>query len=830
MPYKSVSAVVISANSVANPTTLTPVLPTRATDDLLVAITSCRSNTATVATPSGWTIWPGFPKRSATASGGSIYVFYKQVVGGEGNPALVWTGVVTATSGDSSQAVIICLDNTNVSSPSDVTPPTAIDASASNPSIPTLTTTTPNCTVIGICMKVSDTAQNGTIANSFTERVDSHTTNGTGHNLYVAERLVASASTATGASTVTMSVGTAAQCLSVAIAVARRVPVTYFGIVNRPTTFGAVVAGDKTIAVRNFNGTTDRVSCAGTGAASFNGAHTIVGIVKLNALTADKGIVSFGNGATNLASLADASTNRIGYYTATELCVPSFSEGIVTGVWYIFAISKAAGTNFARFHVKPLGSGSWDHAAGGSSTIADKASVNTTVDFGRFVDNSGSQDCRIAAAALYTAELTDLAIESIQTTPSMQKLKDLGAVSLWNLNQASVATPVDDIIGAADQSSISGTTVVQDTVPGWDATTPTGGNTFFGASAMAVTFGEVTQASRKTFGVVARATTFGEVTQGVRKTFGVVARATTFGEVTQAVRKTFGQVAMPTSFGAVVQAVRKTFGVVARPTTFGEVTQGSRKTFSTTAMPVTFGAVVSGIRPAPTSFGVVAMATAFGSTTQAQRRTTSSSSMSTAFAATTQARRQTFGQVARPTTFSSTTQGRRQALGSVAVNTVFASTTQGSRKTFGVVARPITFTAVVDGRRLIPGIYGSVSANFAFGSTTQARRKTFSATALSLSVELATQGTRQTFGATSTSTLFGATTQGRLEAFSSSALPVTLTIATKGTVALPVPPITGIVVTQGPLLGAALSNGDQFNVAISTGTPIDVDTEAPVIS
>ena len=83
MPFKSISAVVASANNVANPTTLTPVLPTRATGDLLLAITSCRSITATVATPAGWAVWPGFPKRSATASGGSIYVFYKEVVGDE---------------------------------------------------------------------------------------------------------------------------------------------------------------------------------------------------------------------------------------------------------------------------------------------------------------------------------------------------------------------------------------------------------------------------------------------------------------------------------------------------------------------------------------------------------------------------------------------------------------------------------------------------------------------------------------------------------------------------------------------------------------------------
>ena len=220
MAYKSISAVAAGANNVVNPTTLTPVLPTRANDDTLVAITSCRSITATVATPAGWTIWPGFPKRSATASGGSIYVFYKKVVGGETNPGLVWTGVATGTTGDSSLACIACFDLAD-DSPSDVTPPAATDASAAGPSVPTLTTATANATAVGIAMKVIDTATTGTIANSFTERGDFHTAFGTGHHLYVATREMA-APGATGASAITEAPTTAARCLAVAVAVKRR--------------------------------------------------------------------------------------------------------------------------------------------------------------------------------------------------------------------------------------------------------------------------------------------------------------------------------------------------------------------------------------------------------------------------------------------------------------------------------------------------------------------------------------------------------------------------------------------------------------------------------
>ena len=216
--WKNTAARAQSANSVANPTNLAPALPTRAAGDLLIIVTTCRSITATVATPSGWTIWPGFPKRSATASGGSIYVFYKFSDGTDSVPTVAWSGVATGTSGDSSQATITSCTGADPTTPSDQTVPTPTDASAANPSIPSITTVTAEALVLGIAMKVSDTAQTGTIANSFTERGDNHTTTGTGHIQYVATRDMASPA-ATGASTVTASSGTAARCLSVPIAI-----------------------------------------------------------------------------------------------------------------------------------------------------------------------------------------------------------------------------------------------------------------------------------------------------------------------------------------------------------------------------------------------------------------------------------------------------------------------------------------------------------------------------------------------------------------------------------------------------------------------------------
>lgn len=218
--YGLAGTVVASANNVANPTALAATAPAgRAVGDLLLLITTCRSITATVAAPAGWTVWPGFPKRSGTASGGSIYVFYRTADGtASDNATATWTGVATTTTGDSSQAHISTVTGADNASPSDQTVPAPTDASAANPSIPSITTQTADALVLGIAMKISDTAQNGTIANSFIERVDSHTTTGTGHLHYVATRAMPTAG-ATGASTVTAGNATAARCLSVPIAI-----------------------------------------------------------------------------------------------------------------------------------------------------------------------------------------------------------------------------------------------------------------------------------------------------------------------------------------------------------------------------------------------------------------------------------------------------------------------------------------------------------------------------------------------------------------------------------------------------------------------------------
>ena len=213
---------VFSANNVANPTTLSPVLPTRTRGDVLLCFAWCISITATVATPSGWTLLTGFPVRSGTAGGGSLYVFARLVDGAETAPSVVWSGVTTGTSGDSNGAVVNAYSGIDVSrgianildGPVQISDQTG---STTTVTIPAITTTTKHSLEIGVAFKLleSSGATFTAPAGNWFESNDSNTTSGTGHWIemsYKVQDVIGSI----GSVTATPSVTTSSRALGVA--------------------------------------------------------------------------------------------------------------------------------------------------------------------------------------------------------------------------------------------------------------------------------------------------------------------------------------------------------------------------------------------------------------------------------------------------------------------------------------------------------------------------------------------------------------------------------------------------------------------------------------
>ena len=737
MPYKAISAAVASSNNVANPLTLTPIIPAvRVVGDLLVAITSSRSITATVATPAGWTLWPGFPKRSATASGGTIYVFYKEVVGGEANPALIWSGLTTGTTGDSCQAVIVCLDRVEVASPSDVTPPAATDASSAHPSIPTLTTVSADAEVIGIALKVSDTGQTGTIANSFTERGDFHTTTGTGHHLYIATRTMG-APGATGASVVTESNATAARCLAVALAVKERIPVTYYGVISRPFTFGSNVKGinHKAILYDDFN-RPDGPVYADAGAALWT-----VG---------------------RLDYVADTNSRVIGNALGQNLAGGNYEQAVST---------------------QKLGPGDFDLLL---DCVALGSSPNE-IAIWFLADNVGVDSANLQGYVLISSSLNQYwAIrkfvngvnQGVIAGPDTNSPPIGPGDTIWIMKRDSgfyfyrrrVGESFSElmVISFSDPTGFSeGYIAIETSDPSirWDNIR-----------------GSFAPAAPKTlYGSTSLQGTFGSIINGQRQTFSQIDRPFIFGAVTEGKRKVFGQLALPITFSKDVKGQRKTFGQLLSPFIFGKDVRGQRKTFGQTTFPITVGIGTAGFRVGLTQYGIIALPVIFGKDVRGQRKTFGQVAMPLTFNKDVRGQRKTFGQVVFPIIFTKEAVGRKNVFGQLSMQTLFGKETAGRRKTFSQLAMPITFSKAVVGRRQT---FGQVALPITFvafvnGQSFVGPKTYYGQLVMPLTFNKQVAAQRKTFGQVTSPFIFGSASQGQRRTFGELDLPIDFEAAVK---------------------------------------------------
>jgi len=226
--FRAVDTAVFTSNNVANPTTLSPALPTRVRGDVLLCFAWSRSITATVATPAGWTLLTTFPLRSATASGGSLYVFAILVDGAETAPSIVWTGLTTGTSGDASGAAICSYSGVDVSR--GIANIQAGTATSSDQAGSTTTVTIPAITLVsqalwvGFALKLLESgAATFTPPTNFTERLDYNTTTGTGHFGEISDRFL-TAIGSSGSTTCAPSVTTSSRALGVSLALRRAQP------------------------------------------------------------------------------------------------------------------------------------------------------------------------------------------------------------------------------------------------------------------------------------------------------------------------------------------------------------------------------------------------------------------------------------------------------------------------------------------------------------------------------------------------------------------------------------------------------------------------------
>lgn len=218
--------------------------------------------------------------------------------------------------------------------------------------------------------------------------------------------------------------------------------------------------------VREFDGTDDYLTL-GAPAGSIalaNGPCSIVALIKPLVLTGDYTYISphRSSGSAPLFEMHDGSGGgTLSHYSITDGTV-SGAVGCTASDWQVLGISKPTGTGiFVRMHRKILGSGSWTHidATADTGSVPTEAWVATVL--GRRPSTADHyKNFRIAVAAVFNYELSDANYETVESASTTQAIFDLGPLVLWEFNQASVATAVEDLIGAADETARTGTTVV----------------------------------------------------------------------------------------------------------------------------------------------------------------------------------------------------------------------------------------------------------------------------------------------------------------------------------------------------------------------------------
>lgn len=311
----------VGVNNTTTPQTISPGAPAgTVVGDALVLVTVSTKIDSTCATPNNWAVVPGFPLTSGTASGGRIYVFVRRADGSaDDTPGVVWSTLTTGTSGSHIKAVIGAYQG-GMSLVLDGSLPSLVDTTATTTTtIPAFTTATDGSMVIGIAVKWRDVAGTSTTA-TFTERVDSQSTNASGGELAISDKLqVSHASSGTAAVTWSNTVS----ARTVAISIAFRPAVTTITSVAEVS-----LAPGSTPDVRTGHSIKIRGrTTAGPGtlrAALYEGANNRSTDLETSALTtslADYTLAITEANATNITSYADLGIRFWGFSTYGDTIV-----------------------------------------------------------------------------------------------------------------------------------------------------------------------------------------------------------------------------------------------------------------------------------------------------------------------------------------------------------------------------------------------------------------------------------------------------------------------------------------------------------------------------
>lgn len=209
--------------------------------------------------------------------------------------------------------------------------------------------------------------------------------------------------------------------------------------------------------VRRFDGVDDEIRCA-IGGCNVTGAFTLAA---LHRVTTAQVQPLFGTHTSASAVGAVLGVNASSFPSlsigGTTLNGTEVGGAPTTGEWLLTVVSKASGTVAPRWHQYRFAEGVWRHANDGS-TIGNPASqASGTVRFGEKADLDDFKG-DLAICAMWSVALSDANIESLSSVTALKTgWASFSAIGEWPFDQSAVETALQDIIGAADQTTREGT-------------------------------------------------------------------------------------------------------------------------------------------------------------------------------------------------------------------------------------------------------------------------------------------------------------------------------------------------------------------------------------
>ena len=564
-----VGAAVTSANNVTNPTTLTPALPAHAVGDLLLCYTACRSATPTVAC-AGWT-----QLANVTGTNGRMALFGKIATSAsETAPSVVWSGLTTGTSGTPVQAQCSVFTGTQLNVGALGTIENGAASATVSASGTGITTVADNALVLALSARLDD-AGTWTPPSGFTEIGEAASTSGADMSFSWAYQVKATAGAVAPAD---FAIASGVSFASTGLLVALRsiVPVTYFGVVSLPITYGQTINGSRE--------TFSTLDLPVTFGAIVSGEASTPSVTYYGSVTADW---QFGA----------ASSGQRTTFGQTALAI---NASIVT------AGIRVAKTLYGAVAL-PIAFGA---VVSGSRKTLGQLSLPITFlkdiqgqrkTFGQLLSPwIFSKDVR-AQRKTFGQVAMPLSV-TIATSGLRPGVTFYGALSLpvtftkdvrgQRKTFGQIALPigfVKDVKGVRK-------TFGQIVFPIIFTKEAVGRKNVFGALSMQTLFGKEVAGRRKTFSQIAVPLIFTKDVRGQRKTFGQITFPVgiTIAVSGKAIANRFGSLSMPIIFGKEVIARRKTFGQITAPFIYGSVSQGYRRTFGQVSVPLVFSKEVVG--------------------------------------------------------------------------------------------------------------------------------------------------------------------------------------------------------------------------------------------